>query len=445
MKKLSKRAYIRLVALFAFLSVTLGAYSVVVTRQNERLSLTLTAQNQRAVNELCESLDSITVDLQKCLYAGTRDMLREQGNRLSGEAASAKESLSSLTAEEAGSDGLFRFLSQVGNYTLFLSGKEGNRLSSEDAESLAALYRYSEACSKALSDILSDYNEGTVSFSTVADTLGTEQSELPENFYSRMKDTSQTVTDYPTLLYDGPFSDSAAVEEADFLKKENSITRKEAKKIAAEILGVKETALRQEQDIDSAVELYCFSMTDTYISVTKKGGYLYSFIKDKNVSEATLEPDEAVTRGKKHLKLLGYTDMNDSYYSVYDGICTVNYAYVQDSVICYSDLIKVSIALDTGEVLAVDASSYLSNHKEREIPQETVTPSRARRSVSDKLKILSYRKAFIPTDGGGEVFCYEFHCRDSNNQQVLIYIDCQSAKEQDILLLLYTDDGVLTK
>ena len=114
MKSLTKRAYIRLVALFAFLSITLGVYSTVILRQNERLSLTLNAQNQRAVNELCESIDSITVDLQKCIYAGTRNMLREQGNRLCREAAAAKESLSSLTAEDSGSAGIFRFLSPTG-------------------------------------------------------------------------------------------------------------------------------------------------------------------------------------------------------------------------------------------------------------------------------------------------------------------------------------------
>lgn len=445
MKKLSERTYIRLVALFTFLAVSLGIYSFVVTKQNERLALTITAQNQRAVNELCESIDSITVDLQKCLYAGTRDMLREQGNRLIREATVAKENLSSLTAEESGSAGIFRFLSQVGNYTLSLGSKEGVRLSAKDAKNLKALYRYSSALNKALSDILDGYNEGTVSFSRVTDTLGTEEAELPDDFYSLMKDTEQTVTDYPTLLYDGPFADSVAAGETEFLTNKSSITRKEAKKIAAEILGTEISALREEKDISGNIDLYCFSMTDTYISITKKGGYLYSFIKDKNPGEATITPEEAVTRGKKHLKKLGYTNMSESYYSVYDGICTVNYAHIQDSVICYADLIKVSIALDTGEVLAIDAASFLSNHKQRTVPAEAVSAPRARRSVSDKLKILSYRKAFIPSESGKEALCYEFHCKDSSDQEVLIYIDCTSGKEQDIMLLLYEDDGVLTK
>ena len=445
MKKFSERAYIRLVALFVFLSVSLGVYSLTAARENEKLKLTLTAQNQRAVNELCESIDSITVDLKKCLYAGTRDMLTEQGNRLVREATVAKENLSSLTAEESGSAEIFRFLSQVGSYTLSLGSKEGSRLSAEDAKNLRALYRYSSALNKALSDILNGYNEGTVSFSRVSDTLGDKEAELPDDFYSRIKDTQQTVTDYPTLLYDGPFSDSADSGEAEFLKKESSITRKEAKKIAAEILGCEASALREEKDVSGSIELYCFSMTDTYISITKKGGYLYSFIRNKNASEATITPDEAVTRGKKHLKALGYTGMSESYYSVFDGICTVNYAYIQDSVICYPDLIKVSIALDTGEVLAVDAAAYLSSHKERALPEKLISPSRAKRSVSDSLKILSYRRAFIPDENDKEELCYEFHCKDSEGQQVLVYIDCESAKEQDIMLLLYEDDGVLTK
>lgn len=445
MKKLSERAYIRLVALFTFLAVSLGVYSFTLARQNERLSLTLTAQNQRAVNELCESLDSITSDLKKCLYAGTADMLAEQGNRLIREAAVAKESLGLLTADGSGNEDIFRFLSQVGNYTLALGSKSGSRLSVQDTKNLRALYSYCSALNKALSEILSGYNEGTVSFSRVTDTLGTKEKQLPDDFYTLIKDTRQTVTDYPTLLYDGPFSDSADSGEAELLKDKDSITRKEAKKIAAEILNCETSALREEKDVEGKIELYCFSMPDTYISITKKGGFLYSFIRDKTAAEATITPEEAVTRGKKQLKNLGFSAMNDSYYSVFDGICTVNYAHVSDSVICYPDLIKVSIALDTGEILAVDAASFISNHRQRSLPEKIITPSRARRSLSDALKILSYRKAFIPEESGKEELCYEFRCEDSTGQQVLVYIDCENAKEQDIMLLLYGDDGVFAK
>ncbi len=444
MKPFSKRAYIRLVAFFAFLSVTLSVYSVGVTIKAKKLSIAEEARNQRTINELCESIDSITADLQKCLYASSGDMLREQGTRLCREATAAKESLGQLANETADTEEIFRFLSQVGNYVLALS--RNSSVSDKDAESLRALCDYSAALNKELTALLADFSDGTVSFEVKKDTLAPENALLPDDFYTRMKDTAQTVTDYPTLLYDGPFSDSSGKGSFSLLKKEDSITRNEAKQIAAEFTALSPAAFREEEDVESDIDLYCFSSKDIYITITKKGGFVHSFIRNTTVGEATLSPEESVKRGLSYLEKLGYKNMKESYYSVYDGICTVNYAYVQNGVICYSDLIKVSISLDKGEPVALDASTWLSNHKTRRFTDEAVSADEAERSLADCLTVLSRKKALIPTDSGKEVLCYEFHCKDSlSDSEVLVYVDCLTGKEQDIMLLLYEDDGVMTK
>lgn len=444
MNSFSKRAYIRLIALFAFFTVSLAVYSVTVTVKANRLSILEEARNQRTVNELCESIDSITVDLQKCLYAASSDMLREQGNKLNREATSAKESLGQLANETADTEEIYRFLSQVGNYVIALSGSSS--ISEKDAESLRALCDYSAALNKELIALLSDYSDGTVAFSVKKDTLAPEGAVLPDDFYTRMKDTAQTVTDYPTLLYDGPFSDSVSKGDYSLLKNKNQVTRDEAKQKAAKITGLSPTAFREEEDINGDIELYCFSSKDIYITVTKNGGLIHSFIRDASAGEATITPEEAVNRGLVYLRKLGYKSMKESYYSVYDGICTINYAYVQDGVICYSDLIKVSISLDKGEPVAFDASAWLSNHRSRRLPAERITVQEARESLADCLTVLSEGKALIPTDSGKEVLCYEFHCKDSiTDSEVLIYTDCRTGEERDIMLLLYEDDGILTR
>ncbi len=444
MKPFSKRAYIRLVAFFAFLSVTLSVYSVGVTIKAKKLSIAEEARNQRTINELCESIDSITADLQKCLYASSGDMLREQGTRLCREATAAKESLGQLANETADTEEIYRFLSQVGNYVIALSGS--NNVSEKDAESLRALCDYSASLNNELTNLLSDYSDGTVSFSVKRDTLTPKNVTLPDDFYKRMKDTAQTVTDYPTLLYDGPFSDSVSKGDYSLLKNKNQITRDEAKQKVAKITGLSPAAFREEEDIDGDIGLYCFSSKDIYITVTKKGGLVHSFIQDSAAGEATITPEEAVNRGLIYLRRLGYKNMKESYYSVYDGICTINYAYVQNGVICYSDLIKVSISLDKGEPVALDTSAWLSNHRVRSLRKEQVSIEEARDSLAECLTVLSEGKALIPTDSGKEVLCYEFHCKDSlSDSEVLVYVDCLTGKEQDIMLLLYEDDGVMTK
>ena len=371
-------------------------------------------------------------------------MLREQGNNLNREATTAKESLSQLTCESADTEEIYRFLSQVGNYVIALSRNES--ISEEDAENLRALCDYSAALNKELTALLYDYSDGTVSFDVSKNTLAPKNAALPEDFYTRMKDTAQTMTDYPTLLYDGPFSDSDGKGDYSILKKAEEVTRKEAKQIASDITGIPAAAFREEDDINGAAVLYCFTSGDIYITITKRGGYLHSFIRDTNTGETTISAEEAVKRGLSFLSELGYKNMKESYYSVYDGICTVNYAFVQDDVICYPDLIKVSISLDKGEAVALDASAWLSDHKERKLHQDHITVTEARESLAECLTVLSEGRAMIPTDSGKEVLCYEFRCKDTlSDREVLIYINCADGQEQDIMLLLYEDDGILTR
>ena len=81
---------------------------------------------------------------------------------------------------------------------------------------------------------------------------------------------------------------------------------------------------------------------------------------------------------KKYLENIGYTSMRESYYSVYDGVCTINFAYTENGIIHYSDLIKVSVSLETGKVVALDASGHLMNHTERDIYDEKITAEQAK-------------------------------------------------------------------
>ena len=54
----------------------------------------------------------------------------------------------------------------------------------------------------------------------------------------------------------------------------------------------------------------------------------------------------------------------ESYYSVADHICTVNFAAQQNGVTCYPDLIKVSVAMDNGSiVLLVPLSAVVYCHQ----------------------------------------------------------------------------------
>ena len=137
--------------------------------------------------------------------------------------------------------------------------------------------------------------------------------------------------------------------------------------------------------------------------------------------------------------------MKESYYFSEDGICTINFAYSEKGVACYGDLIKVSIALDTGKLAGFDAKNYLMNHKNRNLTVAELSEENAKSLLSPSLEVISSRLAVIPLDTGKEGLCYEFHCRDKDKKEVLVYLDAVTGKQLDLLILLYSDGGILTK
>ena len=270
--------------------------------------------------------------------------------------------------------------------------------------------------------------------------------ESPKTFSDSMTDVEQNLADYPTLIYDGPFADNILHKDGGkMLKTLQEITKQEAKRIAAEYMNTTLESLREEADVNSEIELYCFSKGDISAGITKKGGKLCYLMNPADVGGESISTAEAVSRGKKYLKSIGYTSMKESYYSVFNGVCTINFAYSENGIIHYSDLIKVSVALDSGEVLSLDARGYLMNHTKRDIYTEKIAIADARKIISPALEIITENSAVIPLDTGKEAYCYEFRCKDSKGQEALIFIDKATGEENDILLLLYADGGVMAR
>ncbi|MBQ7295041.1 MAG: germination protein YpeB [Clostridia bacterium] len=442
-----KRRFIRVISFLSVAVIMLSVSTALYASKAKKYQFANEVVYQRSMNELCESLDNISVSLQKGIYCGTKEKLLSIGNELTREAACAKMSLSQLTDEDLVSEEIYKFLSQIGAFTLSLaSGDDKLTVSANDSESLAALLEYSKALSSSVNEVVGSYGDGTVALEVSESTLSLDGKELPKSLSSSLIDAEQSLTDYPTLIYDGPFADSILNRKGgESLEGLSEITKEEARQKAADIIGTPAESLRQEQDNESKVPLYCFSKGDISIGITKKGGKISYIINPASPGEETISTKEAVKRAKEYLQKHGYNSMKESYYSVYDGICTVNFAYVNEGIIHYSDLIKVSVALDSAEVTALDAGGYLVNHCKRNIYDVKVTEEEAIEKISPALSVTGTKSAVIPLDSGKEAYCYEFHCKDKDGQEVLIYIDKKTGEEREVLLLLYADGGTLTR
>ena len=166
-------------------------------------------------------------------------------------------------------------------------------------------------------------------------------------------------------------------------------------------------------------------------------------VGDKNVKEEKLSIDDAKKRGIEFLEKLGITNMKDTYYQKSEKIAIINYAAVQDGVVLYPDLIKVKVALDDGMILGIEAQGYIYNHIKRDNLKPIQTEEKARSVINKNVEILSSDIALIPTEYNTEILTYEFKGR-IDNRDFLIYINANTLKEEKVLLVIDSKNGILT-
>ena len=73
-----------------------------------------------------------------------------------------------------------------------------------------------------------------------------------------------------------------------------------------------------------------------------------------------------------------------------------------------------------------------------------ITAEQARKQLSSELTVTDTSLAVVPSAGTNELYCYEFHCTSPDGRQMLVYINADTGKEEQILLLEISENGTLT-
>ncbi len=401
----------------------------------------------RAFFELNDYVDDINTLLSKGLLVNSPAHFASVSAELSRQSAAAKECLSHLPLSEDSLDKTEKFLSQVGDYSFYLSQNAlyDTAMTEDEYNTLAQLSTYAENLSAALNAIQEDIYSGKLNFSQ-AQHAGSTIAYAAENSMDGFSAIEKEFGEYPSLIYDGPFSEHVENRRPVMCENAEEISSETAAVIANEFFGpgngfISYNGLSENSSIDC--HTFSASNAEKIVSITKNGGYILYYINSRAVGEEKLDSSEAITKAQEFLKEHGYTNMRESYFENLGGTATINFAYEQDGVICYSDLVKVKVALDNGEIVGLEAHGYIMNHTQRSDLSAKLTRQEAREYVSKKLSIDSARLALIPKDSTREVLCYEFK-GTSNGRNFLIYINAADGREEDIQLLIESDSGILT-
>ena len=448
LQKLTRRSLVRLISYGIALIVALGGFTAHGYFLTVRYRTQLEYTYQRALNDLSNYLANINIALKKGLYSGTATQLSSISSELWRDSGSAKACIAQMPTNDKELLKVSKFLSQVGEYSMALSKKviAGNEISEEERENLVQLSENAASLSGEVNTMQSELSEGRLWLGEVRRVV--EKSKTQKDVKSALSAgvgaAEEAMTDYPTLIYDGPYSDHLMKKSSKLLEGKAQVSRDDAKKTAAMMTQRDISKLENDGEEKSATPSYVFTDGDIRAAVTKAGGLGVYFSNPRDTGEATIGYDEALPKAKQYLSKLGYGTFKESYYMTNENVCVINFAYLEGETICSPDLVKVGVALDNGEIVSLDARGYLMNHVNRSLPAPKYTKSQAQAVISRFLKVQNAALAVIPKATGEEKFCYEFACKGTDGEDIYVYINALDLSEEDILILLKIDGGVLT-
>ena len=435
-----------IILLFIIVLVT-GYYAY---NLREKYLNSITNNYNKSFSEAVEHINNIENFLAKTQITKTPEYSAETLTEIWNDANLAMMYLSEIPFDSEGNSKTIKFLNQVSDYSYLLAKKNlySEELNDEDFENLSKLYSYSKDLKMVLNQLSEELYSGSLSWNELDNNTKVTLAQEVGNI-DVFSNIDSTFDEYEGLIYDGAYSEHLNRNEKKALVG-NEISEEEAKE------KVKSYIFRDIEKITSRgfvenvdIQVYTFDVEiknsdeKYYVEITKVGGLLYQMNNSKEVKKEKISQEEANSKGIDYLNKIGYPNMKETYFTKRENILTVNYAYNNNGIICYPDLIKVKISLEDREILGIETKGYLNCHFDRPVEAPIVSKDDAKSNLNPKLEILSEGEAIIPNNSGGEVFCYEFKGK-VEDKEFLVYVNAMTGKEENILMILETPGGTLT-
>lgn len=434
------------------LIIILALFCTYLKIQNNKVVQTLESSYSRSLYELVDYLDDVEKLLAKAQISSSSEYAAKTLTDIWRKADLAQEALSQIPVTHMTLENVLKYLNQLSDYSYYVSRKamEDKNLTDEELNNLKSLYEKCKQMNMTLDNVVSDMSSGSLSWSELTKEQNSapfaqEVANLSQDSFGKIEENLQ---DYEGLIYDGPFSEHMTSNKPLGLP-ENIVGKEDAEKKIYDIIDkerVKSIAYNGVVEDDIKVHSFDVTLQDDikfYINITEKGGKVLWFVENRNIQKEKITFEEAKMSAMKFLDTHDLKGMRETYYIKENGMATINFAYCDNNVVCYPDLIKVKVSLEDGSILGMEAQSYYSSHHERKISYPKISLEEARKKLNTNIQILSEGLAIIPTDWRTELLTYEFKGKIDENE-FLVYVNSETGKEEKIFMIVDTPNGVLT-
>lgn len=427
------------------------------TQAKMKYEVALENNYQRLFFDVKKHVENVQVNLSKALVADSKERNIILFSQIMNEAFFAQDKLGQMPITHGESAKTEKFLTQAADYSSYLIKRhlEGEDITDEQRKALNGLQDNAAEFNKELENLHATMMESDFLIGETSSKQGKKiQQANSKVFQTSLVNVDKQMAKSAELIYDGPFADQMMHKKPVGLG-DKVVKTGESEKIATEFYGKDRVVGIEQFEVGENISqvkipAYTFHIYEegqqkdfsSYMAVSQKGGKVIWMVNPRAVTGNNLSVKDAEKKAMEYLKSKGFDSMESNYSLRYDGTVLFNFAYKKDDITYYPDLIKVKVALDTGEVVGFDASAYYMNHQERDLGPVKIDEAQARDLVKINFDIDSIRLAVIPK-GMEEILCYEFKGK-YNDADFIIYINASDGREEDILQIIKNENGTLT-
>lgn len=411
---------------------------------------------QREFTDMVADVENIKVLLDKAEITNSPVQSNSLMSQVWRQALSAADSLGRLPISHLALSKTAKYLSQVGDfcYTISKQNATNKLMDDKQLEQFVKLKSYSGTLLGELYNMEKQVSQGNIRFGEMRKKGKLILKRASENAVDvKFGKMDETFTDYPMLIYDGPFSENVIGGKPKGLDGEK-VKLDKAIEVAKKFIGAdKVSEIKEIRSGGGVIKTYGLEATpkggkvdyQINIDVTKTGGHVLWMLNSREVLEKNISNEEAAKKAKEFLKTQGFGDLTESYYLNEDNTTMITFIGVtKEGVLLYPDLLKVKVARDNGEIVGFDSYHFLMAPKNRKNLTAKLTEAQAKAKVTQKLKIERVKLAVIPMPGNREALCYEFKGKYKEND-FFVYINAENGNEENILQIIKDADGTLTQ
>ncbi len=426
---------VTLSVLFVFMATYIG----VLNNKANNYKNMLNASYEQSFYSLSDETNNIETTLSKLNYSNSKNLQKEYLTEIVSLCDSASSDLASLPLDHTALLNTYKFLNQLGGFAFSLKQNlEGGKDFSEN----------DWAQCKSLQNSSTKINEELNAFSNVINGKYYIVDHISKNAVGDFGGNFSAMLDekvkYPTLIYDGPFSDSLDKKEVLGLA-ETDLTYEEAKEKIEKLFNDYSVSFDGKTN-SKDFETYNFNLEKDgqhgYVQITKRGGLILSFYRENNFKEITKSILDCEYIASSFAKKLGFDDVQIVWSEDNNSCVYCNLCYVDGERIVYPDMIKIKVCRQSGDVIGFEASSWAYNHTQRQNNMPKYSEEEAREKLSKSLEEISCNLTIIPNELKGETLAWEFKCY-GDGHIYYVYINANNLDEEKILKVVSTQNGDL--